>query len=223
MCRWRSYRDKDGKCWPSYWVGRTPWCTRRNIDLQRHVALLVESIRNKLQVPPYAEVRPDWERYFCEFFEPRSPLISVDNRTDVPLGQEDVEQFVKGKLKHDLRIVFKYARDGTEYSAQMCWKTRPIVITVRAHRQNIYPYSMPIRGERNQTLSVELENAKQLALFNFLHEFRHYLDWVNEIGMNGREGFCDMYAVKTLGFHATHRKTDRASRYFKESAQEAGL
>ena len=146
-------------------------------------------------------------------------MIRVDNRTDVPLGQEDVEQFVKGKLRHDLRVVFKYARDGTEYSAQMCWKTRPIEITVRIDRQNTYPYSTLIREDRNHTLSVELENAKELALFNFLHEFRHYLDWVNEVAMDGREGLCDMYAVKTLGLQATRKKTDRSSRYFRERSQ----
>ncbi|MFB0551113.1 MAG: hypothetical protein ACETVV_00900 [Nitrososphaeria archaeon] len=116
-------------------------------------------------------------------------------------------------------MVFKYARDGTEYSAQMCWKTRPIEITVRVDRQNTYPYSTLIREDRNHTLSVELENAKELALFNFLHEFRHYLDWVNEVAMDGREGLCDMYAVKTLGLQATRKKTDRSSRYFRGRSQ----
>jgi len=221
-CRWRSYRDDQGKCWPYYWAGRTPWCTKKDIDLQQHVGSLVENIRRRLQLPPYAEVKPNWERYFCESFEPRSPLISVDNRTDVPVGPEEVSRFVRGELKHDLRVVFKYAKEGTEYSAQMCWKSRPIEITVRVDRQNTYPYPMRVRGKRNQVLNVELENAKQLALFNFLHEFRHYLDWVDGIDMDGREGSCDMYAVEALGLHPTPGKTTRPSRRVEEVARKRG-
>ena len=73
-------------------------------------------------------------------------MISVDNRTDVPVGPEDLKRLVEGEMKHDLRVVFKHAREGTEYSAQMCWKSRPIEITVRTDRQNTYPYLMRIRG-----------------------------------------------------------------------------
>lgn len=181
---------------------------------------MVKSIRKKLQLPPYAEVRPDWERYFCEFFEPRKPLISVDNRTDVPVGPEDLKTLVEGEMKHDLRVVFKYTREGTEYSAQMCWKSRPIEITVRTDRQNTYPYLMQIRGEGHEALSVELENARQLALFNFLHEFRHYLDWANGIDMDGREGLCDLYAVESLGLHVTRNGTAGSSRHIKGVARK---
>jgi len=190
------------------------------MDLQRHVHSLIEDILRRIPLPPYAQVNSDWERYFCEFFEPRRPLISVDNRTDAPVGPEDVEQLVKGELRHDLRVVFKYAKKGTEYSAQMCWRSRPIEITVRIDKQNTYPYSMRVRGKRNQVLSVELENAKQLTLFNFLHEFKHYLDWADRIDMDGREGFCDMYAMETLGLHATQAKAAGSSRRVKKAARK---
>ncbi|NIM44510.1 MAG: hypothetical protein GTO54_02575, partial [Nitrososphaeria archaeon] len=66
----------------------------------------------------------------------------------------------------------------------------------------------------------ELENAKQLALFNFLHEFRHYLDWANGIDMDGREGLCDLYAVKSLGLHMTRNRTAGSSRHIKGVARK---
>lgn len=106
-----------------------------------------------------------------------------------------------------LKVVVRYSR-GAKYSGTFA--SHPSRIYVNIGRNNKYPMKIETSiakavSFRNSwwkpTYYIKVENAYQLALFVFLHEFYHYLVFRARRNPRRKEAMCDRFAIRYLVDH----------------------
>ena len=118
----------------------------------------------------------------------------------------------------DLRVCVRYSRSA-DFSGTCFYRDARIHINLGRH--NRYPYTLGThiaRASSNRThwwrevYRLTVADARQLALFIYLHELFHHL--VKQAGRNPRrkEAMCDRFAVRVLVDHYGCPLTDSTGR-----------
>jgi len=124
----------------------------------------------------------------------------------------------------ELKVVVRYSRRAI-YSGTFA--APPSRIYINLGRENRYPMRIETGIARSQSCGhswwqpsyyIQVENAYQLALFVFLHEFYHYL--IHRAQRNGRrkEAMCDRFAVRYLNRYCRLKVCDTNNRPVVKSA-----
>jgi len=103
-----------------------------------------------------------------------------------------------------IKVVVRYSR-GAVYSGTFA--SHPLRFYVNISRTNRYPLRVETGIAKSKSCGqtwwkpsyfIRTENAYQLALFVFLHEFYHYLIHRSQRNGHRKEGMCDRFAVRYL-------------------------
>ena len=123
----------------------------------------------------------------------------------------------------NLKVTLRYSR-GAKYSGTFA--SDPSRIYVNIGRTNRYPLKIETAVARAKSSQncwwkplyhINVQNAYQLALFVFLHEFYHYLIYRAKRNSRQKESMCDRFAVKYLVEHCRIKVVDTTGLPVKRS------
>jgi len=128
-----------------------------------------------------------------------------------------------GQVCPKLKVVVRYSR-GASYSGTFA--SSPPRIYINLGKRNRYPLRIDTAIARAKTVGdswskptyyVGAENAYQLALFVFLHEFYHYLIHRAKRNPRRKEAMCDRFAVRYLVDQCRLKVRDTAGKVIPQS------
>jgi len=149
------------------------------------------------------------EQFYVERLEDWAETMEIANTTELDSRRIEA-MFLRATGNWSaprLKVSVRYSR-GAVYSGTFA--SKPTRIYVNILPKNRYPLRVETAIAKARSYGrtwwkpsyhVKVENAYQLALFVFLHEFYHYLIHRARRNSHRKEAMCDRFAVRYLTNH----------------------